>query len=201
MKHSRYLFAILALLLLMVSQPSYAQAIPGCEAGNYNTMVNNGVLAGRREVAFNQAFIKKNDAVMDYACNPFSMETALADDIAPIFPETDVWANRPVELSVRGVTRMTEITFELGPDSMNNALANTVVEAANLYLDTNFNHTYLGGFSDIDPSGGCADMMPVWQQARDANFSNAESEIPGLELFYSYEEMIGYNPRIDPMDP
>lgn len=183
-------------LLLQPGATKAQPSLPGCDANNYNILMNRAMIEGRRETAFNQAFIKKPDSVLEYTCFVDAMETVVADQIAPIFSETDNWVNRTVPLLTAQPGTAT-INFQLGPQSMNQALAATVVAHANGYIGSNFGHSYLGGAAGagVGAGGGgpCGVMAAVWQEAKDTNFPQSG--------FYDFEELVGYDPRDNPADP
>lgn len=167
-----------------------AGVVPGCDADIYVAHANRGLLEGRREIVANQTFIRKPDSILEYTCFVDMLDPVVGDQIAPIFSESDLWVDRDVEL-LANRPEVVEINFELGPDSMNEALADTVILHAGDYIGANFGHTYLGGLADGDVGEAgvpCGVMAPVWHLAKSFDFDREG-------LFLSFEELIDIDTR------
>ena len=175
----------------------------GCDPDTYVEHANRALLQGQRETLALESFITKGDSVLEYTCFNEMMEPIVADQIAPIFSESEKWVARPVEL-VTSRTEMTEIDFTLGPDSMNEALEGSVIEQAMLYMDSSFGHTFLGGTLPADitaPGVPCPVMGDVWHEAKSKNFYLPDldgAEVPKPDLFMTFPELQNTDTRTHP---
>lgn len=181
--------------------------ITGCSTDTWTAIVNQSVLQTRREMLMNQRYIAKADSVLVYSC--FQDMYTHAGETLGIFSETQRWANIQVDIIGRVVT----VNVNMGAYSLDGAIANAVDSAVSAYLDSNFNHEFLGGTltgplassSGGGGSGGddnhshtesqygypCGTMSKVWQMAKCHNATDTP-------LFYKFEDLIDNDPRIYP---
>ncbi len=168
--------------------------VPGCDADIYVAHANRGLLEGRREIVANQTFIRKPDSVLEYTCFVEMLDPIVGDAIAPIFSESDAWVGKEVPL-LANAPGTAMIDYEMGPESMNEALAATVILHAAEYIGTNFGHTYLGGLADVgvgEAGVPCNVMAPVWHEAKSFDFDREG-------LFLSFEDLIFFDTRLLPV--
>jgi len=172
-------------LVPLYDTPPPAGTIPlsGCATDTWTAMVNQAALESRRELVMNQRLIAKADSVLTYSCFDTDV-AATADNIGPIFSETDHWANATVNIIPTDVT----IQRELGDTSLDSALSLTVDTIVAPYLASGFSHGLAGETVTVPaPSGTDCDVMNVvWQAAKCKN-----AELP----FYKFEDLIGVDPR------
>ena len=137
----------------------------------------------QREVSQNQSLIVKPDSVLEYTCfGSFLNATAGGG----MFSDGNQWATRG--------------------NAMAGALSNPVGASVASYLQTNFNHTLLGGRSSINATTGgavsaggysCSIMQQVWDAARCYNFLN-DSTAMGADGFFDFPKYASTDPRIFP---
>lgn len=167
-----------------------------CATDTWNSMVNQAVMQARRETAINQTYIVKPDSVLSYACMEDSLK-GVQDNAGPIFSETDHWKDIDVDISGRSAeyqkTKVIKVQKELGNTSLDGSIQTSARAIMTEYLGKNFNHTMLGGTSNIS-AGSCDVMKNVWNAARCRNFDK------DAVVFPTFEQMIGNDPRKFPSD-
>lgn len=173
-----------------------------CAVDTWNAMVNQAVLQARREDVINKTYIVKPDSVLHYACFEQALK-GVENKGAAVLSESEHWKGLTVDISGRSAENPKPKTittnYSMGQQSMDMALNSTVRAIMTPYLTQNFNHTMLGGTSDIAaPAAGattCDMMKKVWKVAQCRNFDK------NATVFPKFEEMIGTaDPRKFPPD-
>ncbi len=168
------------------SPPSGTQStLSGCAADTWTAMVNQAVLQTRREDLINKRFIVKPDSVLQYSCFGGQIKNA-AENLGPIFSETDNWANVTVELY--GDT--TTIALDPGRNALDLALFSVVESAAHFYINNQFNHPFVSGTVPVATNGQslCVTMSEIWKASKCRHFD-------GTDVFYTFEELVRNDPR------
>jgi len=166
--------------------------LTGCAVDTWTAMVNQAVLESRREIMMNNRFIAKPDSVLEYVCFDKYVDVT-ANAAGPIFSETDLWANKTIDISGTTVDAEVTMNVDMGDESLDTALAAVINEIYLDYTTQNFAHGMLGetvpAAANIKGPGNTCDVMnQVWQAAKCHNFE-------GPDIFYTFEELIGYDPR------
>ncbi|MCB1530489.1 MAG: hypothetical protein H6853_05955 [Rhodospirillales bacterium] len=196
----RLLFCTAVLLCsALVATKAYAEDddLTGCASDTWIAMYNQATLQARRETVMNQTFITKPDSVLQYSC--FEKALQYTEKYAgPVFSETDHWRGLPVIIDGKSVFNPKKKTVytktALGSTSLDMAITSAVRSAMKPYLNANFNHTMLGGTTEIPGKvDDCKLMNTVWKAAQCNNFEDSK-------VFYKFEELIGYDPRQYPPD-
>ena len=195
--------ALTFVLLLGLGAPALAadsddDKLTGCANDTWNAMTNQALLEARREDVMNKTFIRKPDSVLMYACMEQMIQNT-EQKAGPIFSETDHWQGNVVDISGHSMFYQKAATattaFSLGESSLDAALSAAVRGAYNMnsgdYAQTNFDHNYLGGASNIkaNPKSSACDIMKnVWKYARCENFDDPK-------VFYTFKELTSEDPR------
>ena len=182
--------------------------VTGCSTEVWRAMVNQSVLQTRREMLMNERYIAKGDSVLAYSC--FEDFYWYGGETLGVFSETDRWRNASIDIMGRSVT----VDVYMGSYSLDAAIASAVDAATQYFLDDNFNHEFLGGLLsgpleheefELDEENGsddhdhgfsqygytCGKMREVWQMAKCHNVTDDP-------LFYTFEDLVNYDPRIYP---
>lgn len=180
-----------------------------CDGNFMNRIHSRAFMEANREVIMSEQIIHKPDSVLEYTC--FDQYVAVAGEHAgPIFSESEEWENRDV---CRGVgddnlegdpdSCDEEITVNhgYGDDHLDNVLEDFLFDIMTDYIDTNFDHTFLGGSlvvgydtGDIDgdiTDYACSNMETVWIIAKCLDFGEDD-------LFRTFEHFIEQDPRSIP---
>ena len=188
-----WLMAAVLVLGLLYAKPGYAQEskVTGCAPDAWKALKNQAVLEARRETVMNQHYIRKPDSVLHYSCFGYHMQHSV-EHTGPIFNETDSWI-RNVDL----IGKNFKMTLSRGGFALDAAILGLVLTPLNTYLNSNFNHNYLGGtsniarprnYTELSEAGACKTMANVWKAAKCANFDDEE-------IFYTFEELTKKDPR------
>lgn len=163
-----------------------------CATDTWNAMTNQAIMQARRETAINQTYIVKPDSILTYACMEDSLKS-VQEKAGPIFSETDHWKNIQVDISGRSAeyqkTKIVQVQKELGNTSLDGSIQETARAIMTDYLTQNYNHTLLGGTSNLSAGTSCDVMKQVWDAARCRNFDK------NATIFLKFEELIGNDPR------
>lgn len=195
--------------VLCFSAPAIAQTIAPqpCDSRYWEQLESRALVEAEREIMQNQNLIFKADSVFEYTCfdrllahtalhsgNIFSHSTYFG---TPIIPPN----------SSRGLTA---------------SMSSLVFDALRIYIDSNFDHTYLGGRANLmsaSPAdtnmntgggggpggslysgsyGACGMMAGIWQASKCMNFVD-NSNFQGTDGFYPLLEIRGHagGPTID----
>lgn len=176
-------------LSLFTTQHSYAQTTP-CDPEYMQALEARAWLEMNREITQNQNLIAKPDSVLEYTCfNHFLNEAADGHSPFRQFSETERWG------AITGFSDM----------STNTALEQVVNMAFQIYINTNFSHTYLGGRATIDYTGmgtvanatyACGEMAAVWQEAKCTDlFEYSRGGNPNLDGFMDFAWYRSNDPR------
>ncbi|MFP4314054.1 MAG: hypothetical protein ACLFR0_06985 [Alphaproteobacteria bacterium] len=174
---------------------------PACDAEFMNQIYARAFLEAQRENIMAQTYIRKPDSVMEYSCLD-----RLIGQVRPhavnLFSSSTVWQNRTVPLNIAytaaGNQTSVTMTSYMGANSIVTPLNNVVGETLGNYVNTNFDHDYLGGTAGIGSSistsipGGaynCSVMRTVWDLAKCQNFDSAAN------TFMTFDELVSTDPR------
>lgn len=178
---------------LMVTEHSYAQSTP-CDPDYMRALEARAWLEMNREITQNQNLIAKPDSVLEYSCfDKFLDEAATGDWSDRMFSETTRWG------SISGFT----------PTTTNDALEQVVGMAYSVYINTNFNHDYLGdravgldyerpATSAVDEGAyTCGEMYEIWDTAKCMNFFGLGNRggDPNLDGFIDFDWLSSDDPR------
>ena len=175
---------LLTLIYTLFAHPSIAGNFQtqSCNQSYYDTLASRAWLEAQRKVHQAENYIFKPDSVLDYSCFDRMMNNA-ALETEQIFSEYHA-----------------EYCF---PDSLDCAVGTLVMAGALAYLDSNFNHNFLGGNSDqsrdtYDPDMHkmCQVMTNIWPIAKCIHFSPDMA----VDHFYSFEEYAGLEVRTLPTE-
>ncbi len=165
--------------------PAPAIADSPCDPTYFDSLEARAWLEAQREITQNQNLIFKADSVLEYTCFD-KFANVLATQALSLFSETTKWGTI------------------LKDDSMDNALQALVGAAVTDYLDSNFNHNFLGEkwtYITPEPTGdtdyasqaitggsySCDVMARVWAQAKCMDFIEYPAE-DGFFTFTQYGE-------------
>lgn len=177
-------FLCLTLIYILFAGSSIAGNFQtqSCNQSYYDTLASRAWLEAQRKVQQAENYIFKPDSVLDYSCFDRMMNNA-ALETEQIFSEYHA-----------------EYCF---PDSLDCAVEALVMNGAIAYLDSNFNHNFLGGNSeesrdDYDPDMHkmCQVMTNIWPIAKCIHFSPDMA----VDHFYSFEEYAGLEVRTLPTE-
>ena len=190
-----------------------------CDADFMNQIISKAYIESQREHFLSKFMILKPDSVLEYSC--FDQHSyLLATTNAEIFTESDQWDNVQVpitassgleasgELNTVNVdsVRPVFINTYMEDDRMDKAIENLILESLIIYLESNFDHTFLGGTIssglDVLPSAtvvtatyNCPFMRLVYQDAKCVNFQDSPDfnfhtfdefgNYPAIEDFYA----------------
>lgn len=162
--------------------------LSGCATDTWTAMVNQAVMQTRREDLLNKRFIIKSDSVLQYSCFGRAIVNT-AENLGPIFTETDRWAN--VEVDLYG--DKTQMALNPGLSALDAALFSVVETAAQSYINTQFSHPFLMGKAPVATNGQllCVTMSEIWQASKCDHFDDTD-------VFYSFEELVVNDPRDNP---
>ncbi len=148
-----------------------------CNPTYYESLKSRAWLEAQRRTRQAQNYIRKPDSVLDYSCFPI-LNNIAALETEQIFSE-----------------------YHAGhcfPDSLDCSLDRLVIDALEPYLQSNFNHTFIGGRTNVDRDTYDADnvtmctvMKDVWQLAKCQNFMPKADE----DGFLTFEEYVSTDPR------
>lgn len=177
--------AIVSCLSFSFSDKAYATATvtaadlstASCSPSYYESLKSRAWLEAQRRTRQAQNYIRKPDSVLDYSCFPI-LNNIAALETEQIFSESHAG--------------------HCFPDSLDCSLDRLVIGALTPYLDSNFNHTFIGGRSnlsraDYDPDNVtmCTVMRDVWALAKCQNFMPVADE----DGFLTFEEYTSTDPR------
>ena len=182
----------LSVSFLITSNNARAQQTP-CDPEYMQALEARAWLEVNREITQNQNLIAKPDSVLEYTCfNRFLDEAADQHSPNRQFSETQRWG---------AITGFSDT-------STDTALDEIVGFAFRTYIQSNFDHDYLGhraegndytGYTDNVQSRAyaCAEMARVWQLAKCTDFfeySNRGSD-PNLDSFMDFGWYRSNDPR------
>ncbi len=190
---STQLYGVCVSLFLVMCAPFPAIATTGlpvtpadlttatCDTTYFESMKSRAWLEGQRRSRQTQNYILKPDSVLDYSCfDILSNYSALHTE--EIFSESHAG--------------------QCFPDSLDCSLEGLVISALTPYITENFNHSFLGGKSNLsraayDPNNTemCTVMRDVWALAKCHNFM-LEADVDG---FLSFSDYAGTDPRLLPV--
>lgn len=194
--------------------------LTGCSTEVWRAMVNQSVLQTRREMLVNERYIAKGDSVLAYSC--FEDFYFYAGEKLGILSESKRWKNAQIDIIGRSV----DINVYMGEYSLDGAIINAVDEALFYYLDSNFDHGWLG---EINQSVTLADTTPnqpdededgKGHQDEDGDFHEHSVSQYGYlcgkmnetwqmakcmnvlddPAFYRLEDLVGFDPRKFPQN-
>lgn len=181
---------------VLTSPTSNPELVTGCATDTWTAMVNQSVLQTRREMAINERYVVKPDSVMAYSC--LSEQLMQVGQGAGVFSESQLWANRQVDL-LDGFSQT--VTIDMGRNSLDGAINNVAREPYEYFLQSVFSHDFLAGQApgligsgDGDEDGNsqagttCGAMSQVWRIAKCMNVTDDP-------MFPTFEQMIGTDPR------
>ncbi len=173
------LFHVLVIAILCTLPPLMAHAATAqfaddaCDPKYYDSLEARAWLEAQREVTQNQNLIFKPDSVLQYTCFDSFMNLA-AKNAKNMFSGKTTWGTPPTD--------------------MGDALSDSVNGPASSWVESNFNHTLLGGrmkteenIEDTATPGNytCGVMKRVWQVAKCMNFVQ-DGEHDGFFTFKEY---------------
>jgi hypothetical protein len=171
-----------------------------CDSDFMNQIYAKAYLEADREVVINQTIIRKPDSILEYTCfDDFASMTAGAG--GDIFSDTTDWRTHVVNIGaiIPWPTLMSTWMFDIftGGDKLDASIERLVLQGLDRYIDSNFDHSFLGGTASIDSnisnsigpnSYNCNFMDQVWQLAKCDNF--------GTEVgFLTFDELATNDPR------
>lgn len=173
-----------------------------CDTQVWQTMEMRAKMETEREIMQNQNLIFKPDSILAYTCfDKFAAHSALY--AGSLFTHTKYWDGKEI--------------IEWGDKGnyvgMDKAMENVVTQSMKTYMESNFDHSMLGGRGDLMSSGGgssgglgkyqttqvpskggdytCARMEAVWKAAKCMNFiHNANFKEDG---FHPYLDLKDHN--------
>ena len=151
-----------------------------CDTTYYESLRSRAVLEGNRRLRQAQNYIRKPDSVLDYSCFGI-LNNIAAEETEQIFSESHAG--------------------HCYPDSLDCSLDRLVISALTPYFSNNFNHTFLGGRSNLsraayDPDDitMCTVMRDVWELARCQNFM----PVADSDGFLTFNDYASVDPRTLP---
>ncbi len=175
-----FVFSVLTLITLApLSKTACAGneiAEQTCDVGVWNAMAARARMETEREIMQNQNLIFKADSVLSYVCFD-SLAGHAAQNVGNVFSND----NR----------------------HMNGAMNSVVINSMQTYINSNFNHSLLGGrgqyiglannappVNGSQTSYGCQVMNEVWQRAKCMNFMHTD-EFVDTDGFYPFIDLAG----------
>lgn len=224
MKHLKIAFLALAFVLTL-SETAQAQCVPGapcvtsaytvdndenndkrgeaatCDGDFMNQIYARAFMEASRETMMAQTYIRKPDSTLEYTCFD-TMLNHVAEHAPPLFSESDRWDGVDIPLNIAysaaGNPDEIPIAVNMGAGHIVPLLSSVVSDAMSNYLDSNFDHAFLGGTGGMDSSiatsvspgdYACGSMAAIWEIARCQNFPD------GPTLFMTFEELVTTDPR------
>jgi hypothetical protein len=138
-------------LLLPLADRAHAAAVgASCAADFMTLMKKNAMLEAERRIVTSNTLIRKPDSVLEYTC--FDQRVALvANDLGDLFSESTDWSSKTVSIG-GGVgdfplSPRPNVTYSvsMGSTNLDSVLNSTVLSAFKTYLDSSFDHDFLGG--------------------------------------------------------
>lgn len=120
---------------------------PSCDADFMNQIYAKSFAEAQRENIINQVLVRKPDSILEYTCFDMLAGQAAAH-AGPLFSESTEWSNAAISNvgDINGqVYESFIINVNMSPDRLDNSLRNLVSGALNTYIQSNFNHDFLGG--------------------------------------------------------
>lgn len=145
-----------------------------CDTQVWRTMENRARLETEREIMQNQNLIFKADSILNYTCFDSFAAHATAN-VGVLFTHTTYFTG-------------SEIIPWGNPYGMDYNMNEVIIKSMEPYIETNFDHTYLGGrgqyvgldypvINEIPPKGDqyqCDVMKEVWKVAKCLNFIHVQ---------------------------
>lgn len=158
-----------------------------CDSDVWMTMENRARMETEREIMQNQNLIFKADSVLTYMCFD-SFAGHAAHYVGELFTHTAYWGALIIPWG--------------GQYGMDVAMTNVVIRSMKPYLDSNFDHTQLGGRgaalglnkyfpkNRISPGDtyGCNQMATVWRAAKCLNFMH-NGQFANTDGFYPFRTL------------
>jgi hypothetical protein len=180
-----------------------------CDSQVWRTMEARARMETEREIMQNQNLIFKPDSILNYVCfDKFAGHAS--EHVGVLFTHTTYWNGQEIiKWGDQGKYK-----------GMDKAMQAVVIDSMKTYVQSNFNHEYLGGrgpeiglsgkppVSDITGKGGtygCSEMSKVWAAAKcmnflhTNNFANNDGFYPFLNLRAQAggESVAGYETKKD----
>ncbi|MDB2682978.1 hypothetical protein N9Z27_01855 [Alphaproteobacteria bacterium] len=180
-----------------------------CDADFMNQIYAKSWLEAERSNVTAEILIRKPDSVLEYSCFN-QMASIAATKIGPLFTEADDWDDKEVEIDGEINTEDVDqppikINTYMEDDRMDKAIEEVVLKSLKKYLENNFDHDFLGGFSQgkkFDTSGidkisedgyNCDYMNLVYFDAKCTNMNEDTA-------FDTFKEMTGLDRRVWPKE-
>lgn len=177
-----------------------------CDGNFMNQIYARAFMEVQRENLIAQTYIRKPDSVLEYSCID-QIIGQVRPHATSLFSSSTFWSgtNIPLNIAYTAAGNPTSIPIQvnMGPTHIVAPLNNIVGSALNAFVNTNYNHDFLGGTatgvsSSIGasiPSGAytCSAMSAVWDLAKCQNFDTTP------DLFLSFEDLEANDPRQFPV--
>ncbi len=169
---------------MSLSAVALAQTAP-CDPQYMDALESRAYLEAQREISMNQNLIVKPDSVLEYTCFDRIMGTmARAPSDRGNFSESNRWGEIPNH----------------DAQSLDRAFDAVVTSALRAYINTNYQHNFLGGRSTenytpqnvVGNAGAynCDRMLAVWNAARCMNFFDQTQD-----RFHDFQYLTSNDPR------
>jgi hypothetical protein len=180
-----------------------------CDGDVMNTIFARAYLNAQQDIMVNQTLIQKPDSVFEYSCFD-KWPGIMAEHIPPLFSESDAFKDIDIDVGTTRGSRIDHTGYMpvYPPEhKMRALLEKAIVPVLDQYIKANFAHGYLGGTTTLqydpakigDGTYSCDEMNKVWKIAKCVNFMDAGIYTErGNGLFYEFEDLIGFDPRIHP---
>lgn len=169
--------AFLTVLAVVLSYGAAQAGVtrPTCDPVYWESLKDRAWLEAEREIIQNQNLIFKADSVLEYTCFDQLINTT-GNNAGFLFSNSTFWG------PIRSIF------------SLNTALGNVVMNDTRGYLNSNFNHNFLGGrYSGLRTSAFSASSNPcqvmrlVWERSKCWNF--IEPAFADTDGFYTFQEL------------
>ena len=169
-----------------------------CDADFMNEIYAKAYLEAQRENIMNEVIVRKPDSVLAYSC--FDQMAQMTGDQAPNFSESSDWIAKSVTIGAGAIALVPVpvviLSVYMGPGRLINDLQSVVLPAMSTWINSNYNHSFLGGSTSISYATGgssydCSFMDQVYFLAKCNDF---ETDDP----FLSFDTLINTDPRLLP---
>jgi len=166
-----------------------------CDADFMNQIYAKAWLEAERQNVIGEILIRKPDSVLEYSCFN-QMASLIAEDGGPLFTESEEWDDEEVEINGEINTEQIEdvqINTFMEDDRLDTAIENVILQSLQEYLDSNFDHAFLGGASSMEFETAGIDMVTDQPyNCPHMNLINFDSKCTNFNEdtnFYTFEEL------------
>lgn len=178
-----------------------------CDADFMNQIYSRAWLESEREHLLAELLIAKPDSTLEYSC--YEQIVSMTAEIAgPLFNESDYWWNKSIPINGRlGFDYISDVIInvhmcegDIPCDKLDISLENLVLEALKSYVDTEFSHDYIGGQLvgiNNDITGSISNYY-LCDYISLVHFMAKCNDFATYDQFFTFEQLIGLDPRIFP---